>query len=201
MTSIRYGLIGYGLFGKHHANAIANCEGATLAAISAKSANSREAAQADHPTADTIEDYHELLARDDSRQFWTLQIIGWSGLSVISFLSLNLWYDQPEAAYLGHNVLQSVLVRDMLDQIVISSFDPRALVQARHLNAEIGHRAFLPFVAQLDAVDTLDIQAVKGTSDGIKAGRADNHVKVVVLAAGLDAGFVCEGLGRSFGLM
>ena len=42
-------------------------------------------------------------------QFWLFQIGGWCGLSVVSFFSLNLWYNQPELAYLGHNVLQSLL--------------------------------------------------------------------------------------------
>ncbi len=42
-------------------------------------------------------------------QFWLLQLAGWSGLSVVSYFSLNVWYDQPDLAYLGHNLLQSVL--------------------------------------------------------------------------------------------
>lgn len=42
-------------------------------------------------------------------QFWVFQLSGWTGLSIVSYFSLNLWYDQPEASYLGHNILQSVL--------------------------------------------------------------------------------------------
>jgi len=53
--------------------------------------------------------FAEFLARNDNVKFWLLQIAGWSGLSLISYFSLNLWYDQPDAAYIGHNILQSVL--------------------------------------------------------------------------------------------
>jgi hypothetical protein len=50
-----------------------------------------------------------LLQADSSMQFWVFQAAGWTGLSVISYFSLNLWYNQPDLAYLGHNVLQSLL--------------------------------------------------------------------------------------------
>jgi hypothetical protein len=53
--------------------------------------------------------FAEFLAGNDSVKFWLLQVAGWSGLSLISYFSLNLWYDQPDAAYIGHNILQSVL--------------------------------------------------------------------------------------------
>ncbi|MEQ9023355.1 MAG: hypothetical protein RLN82_11455, partial [Pseudomonadales bacterium] len=42
-------------------------------------------------------------------QFWTWQFVGWSGLSLVSFFSLNLWYNQPEISYLAHNLVQSIL--------------------------------------------------------------------------------------------
>ncbi|MEO1081657.1 MAG: histidine kinase [Pseudomonadota bacterium] len=50
-----------------------------------------------------------LLHHEYSRQFWLLQIGGWLGLSVVGFLSLNLWYNQPELGYLGHTLLQSAV--------------------------------------------------------------------------------------------
>ncbi len=50
-----------------------------------------------------------LLHYEYTRQFWLLQIGGWLGLSVVGFLSLNLWYDQPELGYLGHTLLQSAI--------------------------------------------------------------------------------------------
>jgi len=56
--------------------------------------------------------YHpllEMLYRNTNVQFWLLQIVGWFGLSLISFLSLTLWYDQQETAYIAHTLLQSAL--------------------------------------------------------------------------------------------
>ncbi len=62
---IRFGLIGYGLFGAHHARAIAAAPGAELRAIAVVSEKSREAARGAHPEATIYSDYRELLARDD----------------------------------------------------------------------------------------------------------------------------------------
>lgn len=42
-------------------------------------------------------------------QFWVLQFAGWLGISLISYLSLNLWYNQPQLSYVLHNVSQSLL--------------------------------------------------------------------------------------------
>ncbi len=42
-------------------------------------------------------------------QFWLLQCLGWAGLSIISYFSLNVWYNQPDLAYIEHNILQSLL--------------------------------------------------------------------------------------------
>ena len=44
---------------------------------------------------------------DQSHQFWLCQFMGWGGLSLVSFFSLNLWYNQPEWSYVGHNIVQS----------------------------------------------------------------------------------------------
>ena len=63
--TINFGLLGYGLFGKHHANAISSTKGARLAAIAVKSEASRQAAREDHPQADVCGDWRELIARDD----------------------------------------------------------------------------------------------------------------------------------------
>ena len=49
------------------------------------------------------------IYRNTNVQFWLLQIIGWFGLSLISFLSLTLWYDQQGTAYITHTILQSAL--------------------------------------------------------------------------------------------
>jgi sensor histidine kinase YesM len=56
--------------------------------------------------------YHpliEALYRNSNYQFWILQIVGWFGLSLISFLSLTLWYNQQGSAYIAHTLLQSAL--------------------------------------------------------------------------------------------
>ena len=65
MAAVGFGLIGYGLFGQHHARAIAAAPGAALKAIAVKSEASRAAAAAAHPGATVVADYRELLRRDD----------------------------------------------------------------------------------------------------------------------------------------
>ncbi len=41
--------------------------------------------------------------------FWPLQVMGWLGLSIITYLSLSLPYNQFELSYLTHNATQSLL--------------------------------------------------------------------------------------------
>jgi len=62
---MRFGLIGYGLFGRHHARAIAQAPGATLGAIACRSAETAEAARKDWPNVFVTTDYRALLARPD----------------------------------------------------------------------------------------------------------------------------------------
>jgi myo-inositol 2-dehydrogenase/D-chiro-inositol 1-dehydrogenase len=62
---MRFGLIGYGAWGKHHAAAIAQAEETELVAISCKSEESRRQAQADHPGVEVTLDYRQLLRRED----------------------------------------------------------------------------------------------------------------------------------------
>jgi myo-inositol 2-dehydrogenase/D-chiro-inositol 1-dehydrogenase len=64
MQPVRFGLIGYGAWGTHHARAIAGTPGAELAAIAARSDRTRAAAQEDHPRALVYADYRELLASE-----------------------------------------------------------------------------------------------------------------------------------------
>lgn len=64
-TDLRFGLVGFGLWGTHHARAIEKTAGARLAAIAVRSEKSRAAARAAHPGVDVQDDYRELLARDD----------------------------------------------------------------------------------------------------------------------------------------
>ena len=49
------------------------------------------------------------LVRDDDTLFWLLQSVGWIGISLLTYLSLTVPYEQYELPYLAHNVGQSVL--------------------------------------------------------------------------------------------
>jgi myo-inositol 2-dehydrogenase/D-chiro-inositol 1-dehydrogenase len=64
MRRIRFGLIGYGAWGSHHARALAATADAELVAIAARSEKTRSAAQADHPTVHVYDDYRTLLERE-----------------------------------------------------------------------------------------------------------------------------------------
>jgi myo-inositol 2-dehydrogenase/D-chiro-inositol 1-dehydrogenase len=61
MPELRFGLIGYGAWGAHHARAINTAGGATLAAICSRTEASRQRAAADHPRAKLYADYREML--------------------------------------------------------------------------------------------------------------------------------------------
>ena len=60
--SVRFGLIGYGLWGRHHARAIAQAPGAQLAAIACRSADTAKAARHDWPDALVTTDYRAVLS-------------------------------------------------------------------------------------------------------------------------------------------
>ncbi len=62
---LRFGLIGYGLWGRHHAAAIAAASGAALTAIACASEATAAAAARDFPEARVERDYRALLARED----------------------------------------------------------------------------------------------------------------------------------------
>ena len=64
-SPVRFGLIGFGAWGRHHAAAIAATPGAELAAVAARSDASCDAAREAHPGAFVTSDYLELLRRDD----------------------------------------------------------------------------------------------------------------------------------------
>ena len=61
VSPLRFGLIGCGAWGSHHARAIAKTAGARLAAVAEYSDKNRAAAQADHPAAVFYADYREML--------------------------------------------------------------------------------------------------------------------------------------------
>jgi len=63
--SIRFGLIGFGAWGKHHADAIQKTADAQLIAIAARSEESASVARESYPQAEAYTDYRRLLDRDD----------------------------------------------------------------------------------------------------------------------------------------
>lgn len=62
---MRFGLIGYGLWGRHHATAIAAAPGAVLSAIACASEATAAAAKQNFPDVPVHVGYQSLLARDD----------------------------------------------------------------------------------------------------------------------------------------
>ncbi len=65
MKKVRFGLVGYGAWGKHHARAISECTESELVAIAARSDSTQAEARANHPAAQIVADYREMLARPD----------------------------------------------------------------------------------------------------------------------------------------
>lgn len=59
---IRFGLIGYGAWGRYHARSILRTEGAKLQAIASRSEPNRQAACAECPDATLYESYQQMLA-------------------------------------------------------------------------------------------------------------------------------------------
>jgi myo-inositol 2-dehydrogenase/D-chiro-inositol 1-dehydrogenase len=62
---LRFGLIGYGAWGSHHARAIAATDGVRLQAICARSEDRRDQANSDHPGVQLYANYREMLAREE----------------------------------------------------------------------------------------------------------------------------------------
>lgn len=65
VSEVRFGLIGYGLFGAHHARAIERTTDARLVAIAVSSPPSQQAAAAAHPHAAVYGNYRDVLSRTD----------------------------------------------------------------------------------------------------------------------------------------
>lgn len=64
-SPVRFGVVGYGAWGSHHARAIAESPRSELAAIVVRSPASQEAARRAHPGVGIFCDYREIIARDD----------------------------------------------------------------------------------------------------------------------------------------
>jgi myo-inositol 2-dehydrogenase / D-chiro-inositol 1-dehydrogenase len=65
MKKVRFGLIGFGAWGQHHARAIAECPLAELVAVAARSPESQAEARRRHPAAAVVAEVRQLLARPD----------------------------------------------------------------------------------------------------------------------------------------
>ena len=52
---------------------------------------------------------YSRLVKDDETLFWILQCLGWTGISLLTYLSLSVPYDQYELSYLAHNIAQSLV--------------------------------------------------------------------------------------------
>jgi myo-inositol 2-dehydrogenase / D-chiro-inositol 1-dehydrogenase len=123
MSTIRFGLIGYGLFGAHHARAIVAAPGAELRAIAVPSEKSQAAASAAHPQATIHTHYQDLLARDD--------------IDAVSVVVPNRWHYE-----VGRAVLQSErhLLLEKPMALTLSQCDELvALAQQHDLVLAIGH--------------------------------------------------------------
>src|SRR5215471_1343289 len=121
--NLRFGLIGYGLFGAHHARAIANTPGAELRAIAVLSEASRAAAKEAHPQAAIYADYHELLARDD--------------IDAVNVVVPNRWHFE-----VGRTVLESerhLLVEKPMALSVAHCDELIALAAKHELVLAVGH--------------------------------------------------------------
>src|SRR5262245_1831169 len=121
--AIRFGLIGYGLFGAHHARAIAAAPGAELRAIAVPSDTSRAAAKMAHPDATIYADYRDLLARDD--------------IDAVSVVVPNRWHYE-----VGRAVLQSErhLLLEKPMALTLAQCDELVALAAQHdLVLAIGH--------------------------------------------------------------
>jgi myo-inositol 2-dehydrogenase/D-chiro-inositol 1-dehydrogenase len=64
MSALRFGLVGYGAWGSHHARAIRSVPGLELVAIAANSEASCGRANSEHPGARVYADHREMLARE-----------------------------------------------------------------------------------------------------------------------------------------
>jgi myo-inositol 2-dehydrogenase / D-chiro-inositol 1-dehydrogenase len=65
MKKVRFGLIGFGAWGRHHARAISECGESELVAIASRAPATQAEARTIHPGTEIVGDYREMLARTD----------------------------------------------------------------------------------------------------------------------------------------
>jgi myo-inositol 2-dehydrogenase/D-chiro-inositol 1-dehydrogenase len=145
MQNIRFGLIGYGAWGSHHARAIRSVENAQLVAVAAHSDESCARARADHPDSQVYADYRDLLARDDID-------------AVDIVLPSDLHYDVARAA------LQSgkhLLLEKPMCLRIDHCTDLIRLARGRHRQLAVGHE--LRLSSLWGRVRELVVQGAVGT--------------------------------------
>jgi myo-inositol 2-dehydrogenase/D-chiro-inositol 1-dehydrogenase len=122
-SMIRYGLVGFGAWGAHHARAIAQTAGAQLVAIAAPSAATCAAAREQFPHATVYEDYRDLVLRDD--------------VDVVDVVVPSHLHHAVAAAAL--NAEKHVLLEKPMALSVAECDDLLRLAQARQRLLAVGH--------------------------------------------------------------
>ena len=122
-TTVRFGLIGCGAWGSHHARVIAATPGVQLAAVAERSDENRATAQQQYPTAALYADYHEMLLRE---KLDAVDIV----------LPTHLHFEASKAALEAgcHVLLEKPMCPDLAqcDELI-------ALAQRKQLHLAIGH--------------------------------------------------------------
>lgn len=122
-AAVRFGLIGCGAWGSHHARVIASTPGAELAAIAERSDENRAAAQQQHPQAACHADYREMLQRE---KLDAVDIV----------LPTHLHFEAAKAALEAgcHVLLEKPMCPDLAqcDELI-------ALAKKKQLHLAIGH--------------------------------------------------------------
>ncbi len=93
------------------------------------------------PTQGKLRGGFERLLLNKNAMFWTLQIMGWGGLFIVSSLTLNLFYDHFQIEYISHNMVRSIFG-------IITTM-PLRIVYSRVWKYTIGKRLIAVFSATL----------------------------------------------------
>jgi myo-inositol 2-dehydrogenase/D-chiro-inositol 1-dehydrogenase len=120
---MRFGLIGFGAWGKQHAHAIARLPGLELAAIACASAESARAAATLYPSARVTQDWREVLAH--------------SGVDVVDVVTPNYLHAEIAIAALaaGKDVLVEkpmATTADDCDALLAAERDTGCLISVGH---------------------------------------------------------------------
>ncbi|QDV35740.1 Gfo/Idh/MocA family protein [Tautonia plasticadhaerens] len=123
MKPVRFGLIGYGAWGVHHARVLSGTDGAALVSIAGRSADSCDAARRDHPGAAIYDDYAAMLDREQ--------------LDAVAVVLPSHLHSEAGAAVLRsgrHLLLEKPMALDLADCDALIS-----LARDRRLTLAVGH--------------------------------------------------------------